>query len=69
MGFDLCLIETMPMGEIAGERTDQYLPLSIGALAATAALDAGRRPTTGPVDRRGISTSPRPVGGSASSRR
>ncbi len=28
-GFDLCLIETMPMGDIAGDRTDQYLPLSI----------------------------------------
>ena len=28
-GFDLCLIETMPMGEITGDRTDQYLPLSI----------------------------------------
>jgi cyclic pyranopterin phosphate synthase len=28
-GFDLCLIETMPMGDIAGDRTEQYLPLSI----------------------------------------
>ncbi len=28
-GFDLCLIETMPMGEISGDRTDQYLPLSL----------------------------------------
>ncbi|HET6184254.1 MAG TPA: GTP 3',8-cyclase MoaA [Acetobacteraceae bacterium] len=28
-GFDLCLIETMPMGEIDEDRTDQYLPLSI----------------------------------------
>ncbi|MBV9251709.1 MAG: GTP 3',8-cyclase MoaA [Acetobacteraceae bacterium] len=27
--FDLCLIETMPMGEITGDRTEQYLPLSI----------------------------------------
>jgi cyclic pyranopterin phosphate synthase len=27
-GFDLCLIETMPMGEIDEDRTDQYLPLS-----------------------------------------
>jgi cyclic pyranopterin phosphate synthase len=27
-GFDLTLIETMPMGEISGDRTDQYLPLS-----------------------------------------
>jgi cyclic pyranopterin phosphate synthase len=27
-GFDLCLIETMPLGEITGDRNDQYLPLS-----------------------------------------
>jgi len=28
-GMDLTLIETMPLGEIEGDRTDQYLPLSI----------------------------------------
>jgi GTP 3',8-cyclase len=28
-GFDLCLIETMPMGDISGDRTEQYLPLSL----------------------------------------
>jgi cyclic pyranopterin phosphate synthase len=28
-GYDLTLIETMPMGEVDGDRTDQYLPLSI----------------------------------------
>ena len=28
-GFDLTLIEAMPMGEIDGHRADQYLPLSI----------------------------------------
>ena len=28
-GFDLTLIETMPMGDIDGDRTDHYLPLSI----------------------------------------
>jgi cyclic pyranopterin phosphate synthase len=28
-GFDLTLIETMPMGEIDADRTDQYLPLSV----------------------------------------
>lgn len=27
-GFDLCLIETMPMGDIDGDRTSHYLPLS-----------------------------------------
>ena len=28
LGLDLCLIETMPMGDIA-DRTEQYLPLSV----------------------------------------
>jgi cyclic pyranopterin phosphate synthase len=28
-GFDLTLIETMPLGEITGDRMDQYLPLSL----------------------------------------
>ncbi len=28
-GFDFTLIETMPMGDITGDRTDQYLPLSM----------------------------------------
>jgi cyclic pyranopterin phosphate synthase len=28
-GFDLCLIETMPMGEIDASRADQYLSLSL----------------------------------------
>jgi cyclic pyranopterin phosphate synthase len=28
-GFDLTLIETMPLGDIDGDRTDHYLPLSI----------------------------------------
>ena len=28
-GMDLTLIETMPMGEIDGDRTDRYLPLSL----------------------------------------
>jgi cyclic pyranopterin phosphate synthase len=28
-GFDLCLIETMPLGDISGDRSAQYLPLSL----------------------------------------
>ena len=28
-GFDLTLIETMPMGDVDGDRTNSYLPLSI----------------------------------------
>jgi cyclic pyranopterin phosphate synthase len=28
-GFDLTLIETMPLGDIDGDRVDQYLPLSL----------------------------------------
>ena len=29
LGMDLSLIETMPLGDIDGDRTDQYLPLSL----------------------------------------
>ena len=29
LGMDLTLIETMPLGDIDGDRTDQYLPLSL----------------------------------------
>jgi len=28
-GMDLTLIETMPLGDVEGDRTDQYLPLSL----------------------------------------
>ena len=28
-GYDLTLIETMPLGEVEADRTDQYLPLSV----------------------------------------
>ena len=28
-GHDLCLIETMPMGDVGEDRTDRYLPLSL----------------------------------------
>lgn len=28
-GHDLCLIETMPLGEVGADRVDQYLPLSL----------------------------------------
>jgi cyclic pyranopterin phosphate synthase len=28
-GYDMTLIETMPLGDIEGDRTDQYLPLSL----------------------------------------
>ena len=29
LGMDMTLIETMPLGDIDGDRTDQYLPLSL----------------------------------------
>ena len=41
-GFDLTLIETMPMGEIDGDRTEQYLPLSLVRARLARALDADR---------------------------
>ena len=43
-GMDLTLIETMPLGEIDGDRTDQYLPLSLVRCGAVQALDARGHP-------------------------
>src|SRR5277367_4821385 len=50
-GFDLCLIETMPMGEIAEDRSAQYLPLSIvrGRLRKTWTLEDTDYRTGGPA--------------------
>ena len=50
-GFYLCLIETMPMGEISEDRTDQYLPLSIvrGRLRKTWTLEDTDYKTGGPA--------------------
>jgi molybdenum cofactor biosynthesis enzyme MoaA len=42
-GIDLTLIETMPLGDIDGDRTDQYLPLSL-VRARLETLYAGRHP-------------------------
>ncbi len=50
-GFDLCLIETMPMGEIGGERADRYLPLSVvrTRLRERWTLDESDHSTGGPA--------------------
>jgi len=50
-GFDLCLIETMPMGEISEDRSEQYLPLSIvrGRLRKTWTLEDTDYRTGGPA--------------------
>jgi GTP 3',8-cyclase len=50
-GFDLTLIETMPMGEIGADRTDQYLPLSLvrARLAQRFTLDDIPYRTGGPA--------------------
>jgi cyclic pyranopterin phosphate synthase len=40
-GMTLTLIETMPLGEIGADRTDQFLPL-LAAAPDRAALDVGR---------------------------
>jgi cyclic pyranopterin phosphate synthase len=49
-GFDLCLIETMPMGEVA-HRSDQYLPLSVvrGRLRRRWTLEETDYSTGGPA--------------------
>lgn len=50
-GMDLTLIETMPMGEIEEDRTDQYLPLSElrGDLAQSLTLNEIAYKTGGPA--------------------
>jgi cyclic pyranopterin phosphate synthase len=50
-GFDLTLIETMPMGEIDGDRVEQYLPLSLvrARLARTYHLEETDYATGGPA--------------------
>jgi cyclic pyranopterin phosphate synthase len=50
-GFDLTFIETMPMGDIDGDRTDQYLPLSMvrTALQRRWTLDESDYQTGGPA--------------------
>ena len=67
-GMELTLIETMPMGEIDADRTDQYLPLS----AVRAGLE--QRFTLSdiayaPAARPAMSRWPRPAAGWASSPR
>lgn len=50
-GADLTLIETMPLGEIEEDRTDQYLPLSIvrARLLDTFTLEDSAHRTGGPA--------------------
>ncbi len=50
-GFDLTLIETMPMGDVDGDRVEQYLPLSLvrARLARTYHLDETDYATGGPA--------------------
>ncbi len=50
-GMDLTLIETMPLGDIEGDRTDQYLPLSMvrARLAERFTLDDLDYKTGGPA--------------------
>jgi cyclic pyranopterin phosphate synthase len=51
LGYDLTLIETMPMGEIDEDRTDQYLPLSMvrSRLARSFTLEDSDYRTGGPA--------------------
>ncbi|MEQ8710945.1 MAG: GTP 3',8-cyclase MoaA [Rhodospirillales bacterium] len=49
--LDLTIIETMPLGEITGDRNDQYLPVSMvrAALKQDWTLDASDHKTGGPA--------------------
>ena len=50
-GFDMTLIETMPMGDIDGDRTESYLPLSLvrARLSETYTLEPSSEKTGGPA--------------------
>lgn len=50
-GFDLTLIETMPLGEVGENRVDQYLPLSLvrARLSTTYTLEESPYRTGGPA--------------------
>jgi GTP 3',8-cyclase len=50
-GLDFTLIETMPLGDITGDRTDQYLPLSVvrARLMERFTLTASTHATGGPA--------------------
>jgi cyclic pyranopterin phosphate synthase len=50
-GHDMTLIETMPLGDVDGDRTEQYLPLSLvrARLAERFTLDPSTERTGGPA--------------------
>src|SRR6185436_9178178 len=50
-GMDMTLIETMPMGDIDGDRTEQYLPLSLvkATLTKSFTMDPLEDRTGGPA--------------------
>jgi GTP 3',8-cyclase len=50
-GMDLTFIETMPLGDVDGDRTDQYLPLSLvrARLAERFTLEDSNHRTGGPA--------------------
>ena len=68
-GFDFTLIETMPLGEIDGDRIDQYLPLSLVRARLAQRFHAGRQPLSHRRPGALCATSRKPAAGSASSRR
>ncbi len=62
-GFDLTLIEVMPMGEIGGDaRLDQYLPVERGPSPVGPTPGRSPTPTSAPAARRAMSASARPAG-------
>ncbi len=63
-GFDLTLIETMPLGDITGDRTDQYLPLSAvrARLRRTWTLEETSYRTGGPARYYGVKETGRRIG-------
>ena len=68
-GYDLTLIETMPMGEVDMDRTDEYLSLQDVRRELESFWTLDRPAALAPVGRRAMSGWQRPAGGSASSHR
>jgi len=63
-GFDMTMIETMPLGDIGGDRSDQYLPLSSvrARLEADWTLTPSDHTTGGPSKYLGVAETGQKVG-------
>jgi molybdenum cofactor biosynthesis enzyme MoaA len=68
-GMDITLIETMPLGVVDEDRTDQFLSLAEGAPRSGVLLDADRPAGCARAARRAMCAWPRPGASWGSSHR